>query len=118
MRVHVRAVTPPDSTRLCPAQYLLRWVDAVEALGFVFLRHQILERSHALAFVTRHLTEAELDALPTSVQGAPAMRMRSEDRSWNRAAAVAAAPAEAVISGQGEALHAAPAGVGGTKEVY
>ena len=51
---------------------------------------------------------AELDALPSSEQGAPAMRMRSEDRSWNRAAAVATQGA----SGESEASLAPPARYG------
>ena len=41
---------------------LHRWVEAVESLGFVFLRHQLLERSHGLAFATAPLTDDELDA--------------------------------------------------------
>ena len=99
------SLTQPGS---CLPQYLLKWVEAVEAVGFTFLRHQILQRSHALAFVTRHMTPAELDALPSSEQGAPAMRMRSEDRSWNRAAAVATQGA----SGESEASLAPPARYG------
>ena len=34
-------------------RYLRQWVAVVEELGFSFLRHQLLERSHALAFATR-----------------------------------------------------------------
>ena len=41
---------------------LHRWVEAVESLGFVFLRHQLLERSHGLAFATAPLTDDELEA--------------------------------------------------------
>ena len=37
-------------------------MEAIESLGFVFLRHQLLERSHGLAFATAPLTDAELDA--------------------------------------------------------
>ena len=68
-----------------PPQYLQRWVAHIEALGFSFLRHATLERSHALAFVTRLTTAAEDDALANALRSdaaaAPAMRMRSEDRS-------------------------------------
>jgi hypothetical protein len=41
---------------------LHRWVEAVEGLGFVFLRHQLMARSHGLAFVTAPLTDDELEA--------------------------------------------------------
>ena len=60
-------------------QYLHAWVDAVEALGFVFLKHQLLEKSHALAFATRAMSATELQELPTEVELSPPMRMRSED---------------------------------------
>ena len=39
---------------------LHRWVDAIEQLGFVFLRHQTLCRTHALAFATAPLSDEEL----------------------------------------------------------
>ena len=39
------------------------WVDAIERLGFVHLRHATLKRSHGLAFATRPLAASELDAL-------------------------------------------------------
>tara|TARA_B110001452_G_scaffold249184_1_gene236547 strand:+ start:698 stop:931 length:234 start_codon:yes stop_codon:yes gene_type:complete len=35
-------------------------VDAIEALGFVFLRHQTLCRTHALAFATAPMSDEEL----------------------------------------------------------
>jgi 25S rRNA (adenine2142-N1)-methyltransferase len=58
--------------------YLHAWVEAVESAGFVFLQHATLERSHALAFATAPMTDAELDALATVE--APDMRMRREER--------------------------------------
>ena len=57
--------------------YLKQWVEAVESMGFVFLRHQVLPRSHALAFATTHLTEAELAEL--ALRAPPEMRMRREE---------------------------------------
>ena len=33
-------------------EYLTQWAAAIEAAGFVFLRHVTLPRSHALAFAT------------------------------------------------------------------
>ena len=56
------------------------WIAAVESLGFSFLRHETLERSHALAFATRYMNPAELAALAV-LESAPPMRMRSEERS-------------------------------------
>ena len=43
--------------------YLRAWVGSIEQLGFRFLRHQTLSRSHALAFATAPLAPAELRAL-------------------------------------------------------
>jgi len=60
------------------APYLQEWMAAVESLGFVFLRHTTLARSHALAFTTAPLEQAELDALPS--REPPEMRMRREQR--------------------------------------
>ena len=73
-----------------PAQtYLHAWVAKVEALGFRFLRHQTLQRSHALAFVTRPLDAAEErrgglehllreEALPELV-----MRREAREEGWD-----------------------------------
>ena len=73
--------------------YLRAWVESIEACGFVFLRHAYLPRSHALAFATRAMSPAEMDALPTGEEGAPAMHMRSEAR------APACAAEEAQVEG-------------------
>jgi len=60
-------------------EYLQNWVDVIEELGFRFLRHQILSRSHALAFLTTKL--AETASHPTRCKaeqrGLP-MRSRNE----------------------------------------
>ena len=53
------------------------WVAAVEALGFVFLRHQALQRSHALAFVTAPLSDAEV-VTRTQEARLPDMPLRRE----------------------------------------
>ena len=57
---------------------LREWAAAVESAGFVFLKHIKLRRSHALAFATRALSAAELDAV--EARPAPEMRMQRETR--------------------------------------
>ena len=78
-----RATSWPEQT------YLHDWVAKIEALGFRFLRHQTLQRSHALAFVTRPLDAAEVmrgglehllreEALPELV-----MRREAREEGWD-----------------------------------
>ena len=58
--------------------YLRQWASAVEGAGFVFLRHMTLARSHALAFATAPMSDAELAALRT--REPPEMHMKREKR--------------------------------------
>mmetsp|Transcript_72107 Transcript_72107/g.143006 ORF Transcript_72107/g.143006 Transcript_72107/m.143006 type:complete len:255 (+) Transcript_72107:622-1386(+) len=58
--------------------YLQSWVAAVESVGFVWLRHVALPRSHALAFATAPMTEGELAALVD--RAPPELRMRREEQ--------------------------------------
>jgi 25S rRNA (adenine2142-N1)-methyltransferase len=57
------------------SEYLSNWIEEIEREGFVFLRHQALTRSHALAFATAH--DYDPDELPAEP---PALRMRREER--------------------------------------
>ena len=53
--------------------YIQQWIEAIESEGFVFLRHKLLRRSHALAFATEEVDADELerrladDALPLTM---------------------------------------------------
>ena len=71
------SVDQPKASRTS-GKYLTQWIAAIEAEGFTFLRHRALMRSHALAFVTRHLTAGELEAV--RAREPPALRMRREER--------------------------------------
>ena len=51
---------------------------SIEALGFRFLRHEALRRSHALAFVTTAV-DGDLEALLAD-EALPELRMRREVR--------------------------------------
>ncbi len=64
------------SSRADSGSYLRRWVEAVEGLGFTFLRHTLLPRSHALAFATAPRTDEQLDML--AVEPPPEMVLRAE----------------------------------------
>jgi len=55
---------------------LREWVASIEEAGFVFLRHQTLRRSHALAFATAPLTPVQLAGL--SKAEPPQLIMRRE----------------------------------------
>lgn len=57
---------------------LQEWVASIEALGFRFLRHEALRRSHALAFVTTAV-DGDLEALLAD-EALPELRMRREVR--------------------------------------
>ena len=59
------------------SEYLRNWIEEIEKRGFVFLRHKVLQRSHALAFATSHLGGI---THPTSGEP-PELRMRREKRS-------------------------------------
>ena len=59
-------------------QYLSQWIEAIEAEGFTFLRHKVLLRSHALAFVTRQLAPEEEEAV--RARDPPELRMLREER--------------------------------------
>ena len=59
-------------------RYLSQWIEAIEAEGFTFLRHKVLMRSHALAFVTRRLTPEEEEAV--RARDPPELRMLREER--------------------------------------
>ena len=65
--------------------YLQQWVSVVEELGFTFLRHQLLERSHALAFASRRadhpITLGGSKLAASAGGGTPALLMRSEHES-------------------------------------
>ena len=58
--------------------YLAQWVAAIESEGFTFVRHRTLARSHALAFVTAPMGEAEGEAV--HAREPPALLMRREER--------------------------------------
>ena len=57
---------------------LQEWVASIEALGFRFLRHEALRRSHALAFVTTAV-DGDLETLLAD-EALPELRMRREVR--------------------------------------
>ena len=57
----------------------MRDKEAIEALGFRFVRHQTLARSHALCFVTEGVPPAELDAAHAD-ERLPELLMRREQR--------------------------------------
>ena len=58
------------------SEFLVDGVEAVEGLGFTFLRHTLLPRSHALAFATAPRTDEQLDML--AVEPPPEMVLRAE----------------------------------------
>lgn len=68
--------------------YIKEWIEAIESEGFVFLRHQVLKRSHALAFATAPRKrspsqDAHADEAGRRLEARepPELRMRREERS-------------------------------------
>ena len=63
-------------------EFLRCWIESIEREGFVFLRHHVLTRSHALAFATAPLPlPAEGQAEGQAEERAmPELRMRREER--------------------------------------
>ena len=57
--------------------YLHQWVATIEQLGFKFFRHQLLQRSHALAFVTLRDSGGTSGA---AAEAPPVLLMRSEQK--------------------------------------
>ena len=60
--------------------YVQQWINEIEAEGFVFLRHTVLQRSHALAFASAPLGFERAAAERTVPREPPALRMRREER--------------------------------------
>ena len=60
--------------------YVQQWINEIEAEGFVFLRHTVLQRSHALAFASAPSGFEQAAAERTVPREPPALRMRREER--------------------------------------
>ena len=58
--------------------YVKQWIESIESEGFVFLRHQVLARSHVLAFATAAWSDEQAEA--ASRREPPELRMRREER--------------------------------------
>ena len=71
-----RAPSWPEQT------YLHQWVSAIEALGFAFLRHQYLQSSHALCFVTRAVADLEAELAEEVLPELP-MRREAREAGWD-----------------------------------
>jgi hypothetical protein len=71
-----RARSWRDQTRL------REWAAAIESAGFVFLRHVTLQRSHALAFATAPMSDAELAALATREPMEMHMKREQRAQGW------------------------------------
>jgi len=71
MALDTRVLSPKHPSNL------RTWVEAIESLGFVLVRHTTLKRSHALAFAVRPLDAAQLDQL-LDEESLPALMLRRE----------------------------------------
>ena len=82
---------------------LQEWVASIETLGFRFLRHEALRRSHALAFVTTAV-DGDLETLLAD-EALPELRMRREVREagWDGGAGGGGGRAAGRITGSGQA---------------
>ena len=60
-----------------------QWIDAIEQEGFVFLRHQVLSRSHALCFATAPWSAEEAAAADARKPPALLMRREEDGKDWD-----------------------------------